>query len=238
MKDELGKRMKGFYEDRVRYHLPRRNYALLRIDGKAFHTYTKGLQRPFDEKLVNDMNSTAEFLCKEIQGAEFAYVQSDEISILVTDFKTIDTDAWFDYNIQKMVSVSASLATAKFNELRPGKLAFFDSRVFSIPSRTEVANYFIWRQKDCVRNSVQSYAQSIYSHKQLMGLNTKEIITKLESDGHRWNELPEGLKNGRLIRKVKVQNGEQLRTKWKSLSSFIFTEGWNTLLDLIPSQDE
>lgn len=63
MKDELGKRMKGFYEDRVRYHLPRRNYALLRIDGKAFHTYTKGLQRPFDEKLVNDMNSTAEFLC-------------------------------------------------------------------------------------------------------------------------------------------------------------------------------
>jgi tRNA(His) 5'-end guanylyltransferase len=157
--DSLGDRMKEFYENRTRYMLPRRTFTILRIDGKAFHSYTRGLKRPFDDKLMNDMDETAKFLCKEIQGTKLAYVQSDEISLVLTDFDDLKTDAWYDGNLSKMVSVSASLATAKFNELRPGKLAFFDSRVFTIPYQAEVENYLIWRQNDASRNSVSAVAQ-------------------------------------------------------------------------------
>jgi len=117
-RDALGDRMKSAYEDRTRYKLPRKTYTLIRVDGKAFHTYTKGLKKPFDEGLISDMNETAAYLCKNIQGAKFAYVQSDEISILLTDFDEITTDLWFDGNLQKMSSIAASLATARFNQLR------------------------------------------------------------------------------------------------------------------------
>jgi len=118
MKDELGDRIKTYYENRTRTFLPRRTYTIIRIDGKAFHTYTKGLTRPFDDGLINDMDEMACYLCKNIQGAKFAFVQSDEISILLTDFDKIGTDAWFDGNIQKMASIAASMATSKFNHLR------------------------------------------------------------------------------------------------------------------------
>ena len=118
MKDQLGDRMKAFYEDRTRIKLPRRTYTIIRIDGKAFHTYTKGLKRPFDTGLIDDMNWTTEYLCKNIQGVKFGYVQSDEISLVLTDFDTLQTDLWFDGNLQKMASIAASMATARFNQLR------------------------------------------------------------------------------------------------------------------------
>lgn len=114
----LGDRMKDFYEKRSQTFLPRRAYTLIRIDGKAFHTYTRGLKVPFDHDFIEDMNKTAAALCQQVQGAQFAFVQSDEISILLTDFKKFETDAWFDNNVQKMVSVSASIATAEFNKFR------------------------------------------------------------------------------------------------------------------------
>lgn len=117
-KDNLGDRMKGFYENKTRYFLPRRTYTVIRIDGKAFHTYTRGFNTPFDDGLIEDMNNTAIKLCKEIQGAKLAFVQSDEISILLTDFDSLYTSAWFDGNIQKICSVSASIATVEFNRLR------------------------------------------------------------------------------------------------------------------------
>ena len=185
--DTLGDRMKSSYENRTKYYLPRRTYTIIRIDGKAFHTYTRGLERPFDLKLISDMDETAAFLCKNIQGAKLAFVQSDEISILLTDFETINIDAWFDGNIQKIVSVSASIATAKFSELRPGKIAMFDSRVFSIPSKTEVMNYFIWRQQDTVRNSISSVAQYLYSPKELHGKNTDQMQELCFQKGINWN---------------------------------------------------
>ena len=118
MKDDLGNRMKDSYENRTRFMLGRRSYTLMRIDGKAFHTYTKGLDRPFDAGLIYDMDETTKYLCKNIQGAKFGYVQSDEISILITDFDDIASEMWFDGNLQKMCSISASLATAEFNRLR------------------------------------------------------------------------------------------------------------------------
>lgn len=226
--------MKEYYEDRTRNVLPRRTYSIIRIDGKAFHTYTKGLQRPFDDKLMNDMDETAGFLCKNIQGAKFAFVQSDEISILLTDFEELTTDAWFDGNIQKMVSVSSSIATAKFNELRPNKLAFFDSRVFTIPSNIEVENYFIWRQQDTTRNSISSVAQSLYSHKQLEGKNTTEQQELIFQKGINWNDFAPKYKRGRVIERQLYDKNGATRSKWVSVEPPIFTQERDFLASRIP----
>lgn len=228
MRDELGDRMKKYYEDRTRITLPRRTYTIIRIDGKAFHTYTRGLTHPFDNGLMDDMDETACYLCKNMQGAKFAFVQSDEISILLTDFDKIGTDAWFDGNIQKMASIAASMATSKFNQLRTLraygnmnvdieahginafeqvlmtdvlgiKLAEFDARVFTIPSDYEVENYFIWRQQDTVRNSISSVAQSLYSHKELAGKNVSQQQEMIFQKGINWNDYAPRYKRGRFI---------------------------------------
>ena len=219
MKDALGDRMKDFYEDRTRFKLARRTNTIIRIDGKAFHTYTKGLKRPFDRGLMEDMNKTAEFLCQNIQGAKFAYVQSDEISILVTDYDDISTHAWFDANLQKMASIAASLATARFNQLRMSrscsygqldkdyidefKLAMFDARVFQIPYQEEVLNYFIWRQQDATRNSISSVAQAHFSDKELHGKKTNQMQDMLMLEkGINWNDFLPREKRGSVIHKV------------------------------------
>ena len=118
MNDELGDRIKSNFEDRTRYTLPRRTYTIIRLDGKAFHTYTKGLNKPFDDALSDDIDSAIVTLLYEIQGAVFAYTQSDEISILVTDFAKPTSCAWFDGNVQKITSVAASIMTAEFNQRR------------------------------------------------------------------------------------------------------------------------
>ena len=117
-KDPLGTRIKENYENRTRYMLPRRTYTIIRLDGKSFHTYTKGLKKPFDKELFEDIDAAIIATLPEIQGAVFAYTQSDEISILLTDFATPQTDAWFDGNLQKMCSVAASILTAQFNRIR------------------------------------------------------------------------------------------------------------------------
>jgi tRNA(His) guanylyltransferase len=241
-KDTLGDRMKDFYENRTRTFLPRRCYALIRIDGAHFHTYTKGLKRPFDDGLIDDMNNTAEYLCSNIMGAKLGFVQSDEISILLTDFDTNETQAWFDNNVLKMCSISASLATAKFNQLRMYRacndsdgddrfpnltdddiikfpLATFDSRPFQITHIEEVINYFLWRQQDTVRNSVSTVAQSLYSHKELEGKNVDNMKIMIESKGNSWDSYEDTYKQGRIIVKESYEkkgpNGEiAKRTHW------------------------
>ena len=117
-KDKIGDRMKYNYENRTKQFLTRRVPTIIRLDGKAFHTYTKGLNKPFDDGLIADMQETTKFLCENVQGCKLGYTQSDEITLVLTDYDNLQTDAWFDYNVQKMTSVSASIATAKFNQLR------------------------------------------------------------------------------------------------------------------------
>jgi tRNA(His) 5'-end guanylyltransferase len=242
-KDDIGNRMKSNYEDRTRICLPRRTHTIIRIDGKAFHTYTRGLTRPFDDGFIEDMDATAAYLCKNIQNAKFAYVQSDEISILLSDYDKITTDAWFDNNIQKMASVSASMATRAFNEARTKRLIYdesplvpahevpirmkwaeFDSRVFQIPEWTEVENYFIWRQQDCVCNSILSVAQSLYSHKEMNGKNTSELQEMIFQKGTNWNDFAPKYKRGRVIRKDHTVVGETVRSKWISVEPPSFTQ--------------
>lgn len=203
MNDALGQRMKEQYENRTRFYIPRRTYTIVRVDGKAFHTYTRHLNRPFDEKLVEDMVYAALNLSNEMQNCKVAYVQSDEASFLMTDFSEVTTEAWFNGNIQKIASVSAGLMTAYFMKKRgedgDHRVACFDARVFTIPDRQEVINYFIWRQKDAIRNSLQMLAQSLYSHKELHKKSQADLQEMCFSAGHNWNDLPQHLKSGSII---------------------------------------
>lgn len=180
----LGDRMKQ-YEYVTRTYLMHRTPAVIRIDGKAFHTWTRWCEKPFDNSLSELMIQTTKYLVDNIQGAVFGYTQSDEISILVRDYDTLETSMWFDGNIQKIVSISASLATAFFNKLAPLytteklPLAFFDARVNSYP-KEEVCNYFIWRQQDILRNSIQGLGQYHLGQRTIHGLKNQEVIELLQ----------------------------------------------------------
>ena len=159
-------------------------------------------QKPYDMNLVLAMDAATLALVKEAQGSAFAYVQSDEISVLLTDFATIQTDAWFDGNVQKIASVAASVATAAFNAAYAGYQgampAHFDARVFTIPDAVEVANYFVWRQQDATRNSIQGLGQAHFSAKQLHGVNNAEMQELLfREKGINWNDRPTEEKRGR-----------------------------------------
>lgn len=198
--DALGARMKTQYEQRARLMLPRRTWTVVRLDGKAFHSYTRGLDRPYDQQLMHDMAATAEQLCRDVEGCRLGYTQSDEISLILTDFTAASTQAWFDGNQQKIVSITASIATAAFNELRPGKRALFDSRAFTIPDPAEVENYLIWRQQDATRNSIQMAGQAHFSHAQLHKVNTGQIQEMLWSEhGVNWNDYDPRFRRGTVV---------------------------------------
>jgi len=153
MKDDLGRRFKRDYEDALRLFLPRRAYVVIRIDGRGFHKFTEDLERPYCRALADALDRAALYLCQEMIGCRFAYGQSDEYSFLLTDFEREDSALWFDGNVQKIVSVSASLFTAAFNRAADSKkLAAFDSRVMVISQRAEVERYFLWRQLDASAN--------------------------------------------------------------------------------------
>ncbi len=201
--DALGSRMKEQYENRTQTSLPRRTYTIIRLDGKAFHTYTRHCQRPYDSDLMAAMDASAKQTCADMMGAQFAYVQSDEVSTLLTDFYSPQTEAWFDGKVQKIVSVAASAMTAYFNQAMntgAGDLpAMFDARVFTIPDHVEVENYFIWRQQDAIRNSLQMLCQSHFSHKELNGKSNEEQHEMLHSVGVNWADQPDRCKRGALV---------------------------------------
>ena len=218
MADKFGDRMKG-YENVYRTYLPKRMPVIIRIDGKAFHTYTKGMEKPFDACLTHVMWETCKYLLQNISGAKVAYTQSDEISILITNYDKLTTESWFNNNLQKMVSVAASMATAKFNEeirgYYPAKdLALFDARAYVLP-RDEVNNYFLWRQADATKNSISMVAQANFSHKSLQGLNGGQMQDKLMLEkGINWNNLHTWQKRGACIVKDWYNRGGAVRTKW------------------------
>ena len=114
--DELGTRMKTFYEQIPKTKLTRRTPVIIRIDGKAFHTFTRGFKKPFDEVLIQTMQETTKYLCENVQGCVLGYTQSDEVSLVLVDYQRFETSAWFDYEIQKMCSIAASMATMAFNK--------------------------------------------------------------------------------------------------------------------------
>lgn len=199
--DNLGDRIKG-YESVSNHTLTKRTPVIMRIDGKAFHTWTKSIRDPFCEDLRTVFLRSIQSFLADAQNSVFTYHQSDEISILFNDWKDINTETWFDNKIQKMSSVGASLFTGNFNHwklyskrLTEKPIASFDCRVFNIP-KEEVVNYFIWRQQDATRNSIQTYARNYFSHKQLHGIPNTKVIEMLDQNNTRWEELDTWKKRG------------------------------------------
>ena len=202
-KDSLGDRMKANYEDAYRIKLPKRMPILIRLDGVAWHSLTKRLNKPIDGNLVSVMNDTAKYLCENIQGVQLAYLQSDEISLLICNYKDINSQSWFDGNLQKMVSVAASMASAYFTAnswkiFRVSKIVTFDARAFVLP-KEEVCNALLWRQQDATRNSIQMLARSLYSHKQCNNKSCSELQELIFKKGINWNDCPASQKRGRCI---------------------------------------
>ena len=203
---DFGDRMKEY----ERMEGTRRFLPLLpvcaRIDGESFSRFTKGLERPYDKRLVHLMCQTATYLVQETQ-ANMAYTQSDEIS-LVWYSEEYKSQIFFNSRIQKMVSILASIATAYFNahisEYIPKKemqLALFDSRVWQVPTLEEGANTFLWRELDATKNSISMAARCYYSHKALHKKTSAEMQEMLWRKGINWNDYPAFFKRGTFVQK-------------------------------------
>lgn len=231
-KQSLGDRMKG-YEDSYRFYLPRRLPVIIRLDGCHFSTVTRRFQKPYDRVFSFTMAEVLRYLVENIQGCVFGWTVSDEISLLLRNDQTLTTDAWYGNNLQKMVSVSASMASTAFRKLfwertrdidtdyhfhrhvidevygpemtkenlgaysdTNEEVINFDSRAFVLPPE-EVCNYFIWRQKDGRRNAVSALAQTLYSHKELQGISSKDLITKMKEEKNvDFKSTPQSFRNG------------------------------------------
>ena len=232
VRDNLGDRMKD-YEVRNQYFLQRHIPVAIRVDMKSGHSFTKGFKQPFDEIFVKSMQQTAKFMCENIQGTVLSFQQSDEITIILQDYKNLNTDAWFNYRTDKMCSIAASMATMAFNKFftknvnyfeiiheyddtineycttlvnAAEKGAMFDARVFNIP-KEEVCNLIYWRQLDATRNSIQMVGQANFSHKELQNKSCNMIQEMLFSEkGINWNDYPTYLKRGSCCIKTTIQN--------------------------------
>ena len=209
---DLGDRMKA-YEEAFRQKLPVRMPVIIRLDGKAFHTLTRKCEKPFDVALNNALRDAVLALLEEVP-ARLAYLQSDEISLLLIDYNRFESMQWFDGVVQKMASVSASIMGAEFS-LRWGKPGYFDARVFAVPER-DIVNYFIWRQKDCTRNAISAAAQSVFSQNELQGKNSEEMIAMLDSAGKPWQSFP-----NKMIRGTIAVRGES-----NTAPTFSEARGW------------
>lgn len=271
--DSLGDRMKG-YENISRFYLIKKMPLIIRLDMRAGHSFTKGFQRPFDDIFIKSIQETAKYLCENIENVKCSYQQSDEISLLLTDYDNIGTQAWFNKNLQKMCSIAASMTTLAFNRAFDEKVeqesmnleveamfpsfpdtdyikewnntykahemaflkgAMFDARCFSIP-KEEVCNYFLWRQNDCVRNSIQMVAQANFSHKQLQNKSCNELQEMLWQEKNiNWNDFETVKKRGSCCTKtgkhtvVDMKTGEQKdRLVWEIDKDIpIFTQDRN-----------
>lgn len=207
--DDLGVRMKTFYEQIPKTKLMRRCPVAIRIDGKAFHTFTRGFQKPFDEVLIKSMQETMKYLCENIQGCVLGYTQSDEITLILIDYKKLTSSAWFDYEVQKICSITASMATMAFNKFffenskrymdkygypKETMIKYGDKMLTYVKAvnkgamfdarcfnipKEEVTNLIYWRQLDASRNSIQMVGQANFSHKELQNKSCNDIQNML-----------------------------------------------------------
>lgn len=217
VKDDLGTRMKEFYEVVPKTKLMRRTPVAIRLDGRSFHTFTKGFAKPFDKVLMKSMQETMKYLCENIQGCVLGYTQSDEITLILVDYKNLNSSAWFDYEVQKLCSISASMATLKFNKefnktaedfiifyllnkdekdhidalnKARNKGAMFDARCFNIP-KEEVTNLILWRELDAIRNSIEMVGHTYFTPSELHGKTCEDIKNMLMTEKNfDWAKLP------------------------------------------------
>lgn len=194
------------YEAAYANTLPPNSFSVLRLDGRGFSNYTKNLVKPFDAQFTRDMNQTALALVQEISGVLCAYVASDEIFILCSDLEKENTQAWFGGKIAKQLSISAALASVTFTQLRSNQgPALFDARVFTLPDMGVVQDYFIFRQKDTMRNAVSMAARNVFSHRQLLGVSTSQAVEMLLTKGIDFhNDYPLNVRLGSVLHQVPV----------------------------------
>lgn len=213
----LSDRMK-MYENLNKQYLMPNQYVLMRLDGRAFSNFTKRFfKKPFDANFTSMMFDTMNYVVDNISGAIAGYVQSDEITILITDKMSKNQEGWFNYRVDKMCSIAASMASAFFNKEFSNYLdntyyanqypyPVFDCRVWQVPNKDEVKNVFLWRQRDCIRNSVLQYAQSFFSHKQMLNKNIDMLKDMIIENGNDWNNLNNDIKYG-IFYFPKLRNG-------------------------------
>lgn len=208
--DSLGDRMK-FYEsigaaaERLMPLVP----VMIRLDGKAFHTFTKGMQKPFDYGLMELMKETTKFLVQETN-AKLGYTQSDEITLVILNNESMNSQIYLDGRIAKINSILGARCSVYFNArlaeflpakagLPPERLPIFDCRCWNVPTQTEAANAVLWREQDATRNSVQMAARAVYSHRQCHLKNNSELQDMLHEKGINWNDYPSHAKRGCFI---------------------------------------
>ena len=238
---EIGKRMKQ-YEDANNPKLIDKLPVILRLDGVSFHSFTRGMERPFDNILTRTMQDTMLALCEHIPGCVIGYTQSDEITIVLADYRNPLAQPWRGYVKRKLESVTASMATKIFNHVFSIRVnsklnnissdmfkvyskkfdeAMFDCRAFNLPVH-EVINNLIWRQCDCMRNSIMSVGQANFSHGELQNKSCNQVQEMLFSErGINWNDIPTHLKRGSCAVKERVfietdmnEEGGIYRDKW------------------------
>ncbi len=213
MKDTLGDRIKR-YEAASNHKLLPRSPLFIRIDGKSFHTFTKGCNKPFDQDIIDCMVYAAKETAKQISGFKLAYIQSDEATFMLTDTDSLVTQGWFDYELNKLVSISASAFTAHFNWYWHVRLdhnftvAMFDSRAFNVPIE-DAANAFVWRQRDWERNSIQMLARANFSHKECEGKKVPELKEMCAAAGKNWADLTQQEQYGTFI----LKDGQEYHAK-------------------------
>ncbi len=223
-KDNFGDRMKELESLTGQRFMPLLPVCA-RLDGKNFHNYTKDMKRPYDERMSQLMEMTTTFLVKETN-AVIGYTQSDEIS-LIWYSDSYDSQIWFDGRIQKMCSVLASMCTGYFNKysFRPEKLAFFDCRVWQVPTLEEAANTILWRENDALKNAISMAARCYYSHKELENKTGNEMQELLFSKDINFNDYPNFFKRGtyiqrrKVLRKFSVEEIEKLPLKHEARSN-------------------
>ena len=229
-KDSLGDRQKS-YEACSRDFLLPNTPVIIRVDGKAFHTYCRNMEKPFDTKFISAMTRAANAVAGQIQGFKFGYVQSDEATFVLTDYDTHQTQGWFNYNKSKMISISSALMTYFFSEfmehsyLDASPLPIFDSRAFNVP-HTDVVNNVLWRAKDWQRNSLQMYCRAHFSQKAMHGKNATQQHDMLHQIGRNWSEdLGEVLKNGTYFSNYVVTS--DVLPRFESINEFAQQSGFN-----------
>lgn len=242
--NELNSQIKAMYEEPAKGRLLRKVPVVIRVDGKSFHTFTKGFHKPFDTIFRETMMETMKVMCENMQGCVFAYEQSDEITFVLTDYESEKSSAWFDYEVQKMCSVSASMVTMHFNKIFTEKVkslynsdedqkyintmisaaekgAMFDSRCFNVP-KEDVYNMILARQTDASKNSVAAVAQTYFSAEDLRNKSTSKVQDMLMMHkGINWNDFATEQKRGAACYRVETRiiaanapDGYVIRKKW------------------------
>lgn len=209
--NSLGDRIKS-YERASAHQLTPNSCVIIRVDGRAFHTFTRGMDRPFDQTIMDTMAAATAATAADMQGFKLAYTQSDEATFLLTDFDRHDTLGWFGYDLSKLISISASVFTMEFNRrFIARQRAVFDARAFVVPY-DDVPNVFVWRQRDWERNSLQMLARSRFTPKQLHGKGRAEIHEMLHTAGMNWaTDLTEQQKNGTFV----LRDGDTHHGVWR-----------------------